>query len=466
MNDYISAVICGQQKLELYYSNVISLLLSQKKLLLLEQDKKNILFSLYKTINQIDKRREKNYKDKIEKIKRIVDALKEDTCKKETVEQMAQKYDIPVHFQRGLLEQVQLLRPSNKMEEDRPLVGDYTISIDGDNTIEIDDCLSCVKLPNGNYLLGVHISSVLGHFPYDSSIVKEAIHRNQSIYLPSKYQDVENDFQRIIPIFPYDFSADKGSLVEGKERLARSYYFELAKDGSIVDEKFLKTVVVNQKKTTYREIDSIFALGADNKPLLETVENLQAVSEILDCRYKTDYLYEEMKQLSNDYSELKVRKNGSENLIYNAMLLTGNRVADYFADKGYPCLYRVHEMQDSKLEKLRVLLNELSKKYKSDSYQQVYQSIKGIYPSGWYDISGHHMGLGVDHHCHCTSEIRRAADIVVEHALEVCYDKKPSDKELKLLEEDILQKASQINAKEEPIDWFVKEYKKTYQKRR
>ena len=65
-----------------------------------------------------------------------------------------------------------------------------------------------------------------------------------------------------------------------------------------------------------------------------------------------------------------------------------------------------------------------------------------------------------------SSALRRAADIVVEHALEVCYDDNPKDKELMKLEEEVARRKNEINSKQDPIEWFGKDYKRAYQKRR
>lgn len=75
-------------------------------------------------------------------------------------------------------------------------------------------------------------------------------------------------------------------------------------------------------------------------------------------------------------------------------------------------------------------------------------------------MQGRHSGLGLEHYCHCTSGLRRGADIVAEHALEVCYDKTPTAEDLAELSADIEEKIRIINEKQKPIEWFAKEYKK------
>ena len=348
----------------------------------------------------------------------------------------------------------------------REVVDDYTITIDKEGAIEVDDALTCKILPNGNYLLGVHIASVLGYFPYESSVVQEAISRYRSIYLPVKYQEKEDDYDRVIPIFPYSFSAQTASLIPGESKLARSYFFEIDKKGNIVREEFKKTIVKSDMKATYEQIDDVLRKGSKNKELEELVNCLQGVTEIIDRKYKVSEIYEKVKNNADDFNELPVKNIGSQKIINKIMLLTGNRVANFFAEHNYPCLYRVHEVNENNIIKLQAMIDNLNKTYGGEQYEQLFRVISGIYPKGWYDLKGSHYGMGLEHYCHCTSGLRRAADIVVEHALEVCYDKEPTVEDLKKLKHEIELIVGRINSKQARIEWFIKDYKRMYQKRR
>ena len=180
----------------------------------------------------------------------------------------------------------------------------------------------------------------------------------------------------------------------------------------------------------------------------------------MDKRYKGTLLYDKVKENRDDYSELKVNKSGSENIVYQCMLLTGNRVAEYFASKGLPLIYRVHETNEENNKKLQDMIDNLNATYSDQEFKKLYQLIEGLYPKGWYAMEGRHSGLDLDHYCHCTSVLRRGADIVVEHALETCYDKEATEEEINALKEEIAAKVIEINSRETPIDLFVKEYKK------
>lgn len=467
---FIDSVVEGEEENILYYNNLISLILSQKNFHNNENEKQICLNFLYTAINQlsIGKKQAKKNKRKIEWLNSLINTIKGTRTKDSQIELVAEKYNIQVYFNEDILSQAKLVKaPKTGEMTDRKVVEEYVITIDGDRAIEIDDALSCRKLDNGNYLLGVHIASILGYFPYESEIVQTAISRNRSIYLPKKYQIAEDDYNRTIPIFPYDFSAKAASLLPEEPRLTRSYFFEIDSEGNIVNEYFEKTIIKSNRKTTYHEVDQILEKGSPNKDLEETIKNLQVITNLLEKQYQGTELYEQVKGNSEDYSDLRVKRVGAEKIVYQTMLLTGNRVAEFFAnsEEKYPCLYRIHEVNEENIEKIQAMLENLTSTYGGDQYQKLYQLIEGIYPKGWYGTAGSHDGLGLEHYCHCTSGLRRGADIVVEHALEVCYDKIPNQNEIDFLTREIEQKAHEINAKQNPIDWFIKDYKRSFRRR-
>ena len=457
----------GNEEEVLYYSNLLSLIISNKNFSLSTKDKRKCLETIYTEINKMscNKKKKKQNIIHIDFLNNLVDSIKGEE-KKVQIDEISKKYNISISFEPEIINQVNSVKTKVGTMTGREVVDDYTITIDKEGAIEVDDALTCKMLPNGNYLLGVHIASVLGYFPYESSVVQEAISRYRSIYLPVKYQEKEDDYDRVIPIFPYSFSAQTASLIPGESKLARSYFFEIDKKGNIVREEFKKTIVKSDMKATYEQIDDVLRKGSKNKELEELVNCLQGVTEIIDRKYKVSEIYEKVKNNADDFNELPVKNIGSQKIINKIMLLTGNRVANFFAEHDYPCLYRVHEVNENNIIKLQAMIDNLNKTYGGEQYEQLFRVISGIYPKGWYDLKGSHYGMGLEHYCHCTSGLRRAADIVVEHALEVCYDKEPTVEDLKKLKHEIELIVGRINSKQAPIEWFIKDYKRMYQKRR
>ncbi len=453
----------------IYYENIIQLILTQDSFELSSKERKTCLDEIYKYICQlnVNKRSAKKHKITIDYLKKLVDIIQNLDSNKRNIQEIADKYNIKVYFEPEIIEQAKLVRtPKTGEMTGRKQITDYIVSIDSDKTYEIDDALSCVQLENGNYLFGVHIASVLSYFPYDSEIVNNAIERNQSIYLKKKYQLEDGTESKTVPIFPYEFSTNTGSLKANEPKFARSYYFEIGPDGEVVNEIFYKTIIVNSKKTTYDEVNNILKEGSDDKQFETTLRNLKIVADRLAARNKAAYIYEQIKENTDDYSDLRVNNSGSQNIVYQGMMLTGQRVAEFFARNNYPFIYRVHEVNEENAEKLEFLIESLNKSYGGQQFEKLYHILEGVYPKGWYATSGRHSGLGLEHYCHCTSGLRRAADIVAEHALEVCYDKTPTEEELEELRQDIEEKIRIINEKQKPIEWFAKEYKKVNRRRR
>ena len=468
---YINSAIHDNEKDILYYSNLLSLIMSQSNFTLLDKDKKRCLDIIYKEIDHMsyNKRTRKKNIVHLDFLRNLVDLIKGET-KEVKIDELAKKYNISVYFDPNIICQVDSIKTKTGTMTDREVVDDYTITIDGDDAIEIDDALTCKILPNGNYLLGVHIASVLGYFSYDSDVVQEAISRGRSIYLPRKYQNNEDDYNRVIPIFHYRFSAKKASLIPGESKLARSYFFEIDKNGNVVKEEFKKTIIKSDFQATYRQIDDVIVNGSDNKELEKVVNCLFEVTNRLDRKYKVSDIYENFKDSVDDFSELHVKNIGSQRIISKTMMLTGNRVASFFAEHNYPCLYRVHKFDEANIIKLQAIIDNFCRTYDdqfdSGQYKKIFSQLSSLYPRGKYDIAGSHYGMGLEHYCHCTSGLRRAADIVVEHCLEVCYDREPTDEDIMKLQHEIDCIVTRINSKQDMIDWFVRDYKSAYQKKR
>ena len=462
-----SALILDEESI-MFYSNLIALLQNQKSLNLSSVEKKQCLEEITKTLNTLtyNKKQAKKHKKEIYWINNLFTLIEPDLSKdrktsktrKLEIDTIADKYDISNDFEEKHLESVEELDVPIKPENypDRRVVEDYIITIDGPDAVEIDDGISCKKLPNGNYLLGVHIASVLGYFDYDSDIVQEAINRVHTIYLP----------KTVIPMFPFSFAADIASLLPNENKLTRSYYFEIDQLGNVVHKSFEKTIIQSAKKTNYSEINKVLEEGTKDENLSNIIDDLSGLMTILEKKYQASLLYENIKRNKEDTTELKVNKIGAEKLVYYSMMIVGDEVAKFFAEKEYPCLYRTLEIDQTTTKQLETMINNVTNTYGGRVYDKLYQLISGIYPKAEYAKSGRHSGLDLDHYCHITSELRRAADIVVEHALETCYDKVPTEEELIELEKEIDRVSTLINNKSKKIDWFTSEYKTLTKTRR
>jgi len=270
-------VNCDNPEKIAYYGSIISLILSREDLVLTEKEKNDIIKLIRKTIykNSNSKKAIKKNKAIFIWLEIIISSLKNLKDKK-SIDEIACKFNIPLEFNEVLIKEAKLAR-INPLEEECYFVDDYIVTIDDNGTVEIDDGVSCIKLPNGNFLYGIHIASPLGYFDYNSEIIETALSRTKSIYLPEKYRSIDgDDYYKIIPIFPYAFSAKTGSLTTNNPKYARSYYFEIDKEGNVMSADIMRHLEVKPKTDIFEKMrsSSLDYMVTFYKKLSKAVENL------------------------------------------------------------------------------------------------------------------------------------------------------------------------------------------------
>lgn len=373
-------------------------------------------------------------------------------------------YLINKNFDKILVDELKMYQTTISKENypDRVILDDYIITIDGSNTVEIDDALSVKRLQNGNTLLGVHIATPLGYLPFESLNIQEAIKRGSTIYLPSNpnEEDINDLKEDFIPIFQESFSADLASLKEHVSRLAKSYFFEIDDNGYVVNQKYMKTIINNHRQCSYDEVNHIIEYGCDDIQLQKMIVLLNNLTYKLESHFQAKEIYLNKKSQKRNPAQIIVGNSRAEKIISTLMVLTGSNVADFFAHskEGYPTLYRVHQVNEEDFLKVQQEIQNLSGSNINQKFNKAYHTILDFYPSATYDIKGSHQGLNLKHYCHCTSSLRRSADIIVEHALDICYFHHPTDQEIEHLETIILKSKDVINNRNTEIDLFLNDY--------
>ena len=138
------------------------------------------------------------------------------------------------------------------------------ITIDSEGSLDLDDALSVVRLPNGNLQVGIHISDVSYFVEPGSKLNVLAAHRATSIYLASG---------EILPMLPPRLANNLCSLLPNQERLCVSVSFEVTKSGRLVrDLGAARTIVRSQCRLTYAQADLLLAHGVDAAPVTGAFE--------------------------------------------------------------------------------------------------------------------------------------------------------------------------------------------------
>lgn len=439
LKEYLASIKNNNGKDICYYKNLIRIMVYSDQFKLTEAEKSECQKVLKSFLNKSRKFLDENTINALNNLKMLIEAEKD-----KNITNYINSFNFNFGFNPRIIEAAKLAKmPKEGKITDRKIVNGYTISIDPEDTRLVDDCLTCRRLENGNYELIVSVASVLSYFPYEEEIVQEAIKRSQTIWLSAPFLVENNIISKRNPIFPDEFAMQKGSLTEGRRNFARSYIFEIDPNGNIVSEEFVRSIVTNNKKLSFKEANEILERGTNNKELEETLRNLQGLAKIIEAKYNQSDCCEDANCSSRNCSGSKVNDWDSRSIVYQMTIFTGKRVGEWFAKNGYPCIYRVSNKDDDSNDNE----NEIHNNHDENK-------------SARYSFGGKHDGLGIEHFVQCTSPLRRSSDILAEYCLMTCYDKMPSPEEIIKLQTELSEKIELINCRQEFINDFYKRLRK------
>ncbi len=330
--------------------------------------------------------------------------------------------------------------PETELAQRTDLREQLIFTIDGDDAKDFDDAVSLEKLPNGHYLLGVHIADVSNYVTPASPLDAEAYRRGTSVYYPG----------HVVPMLPLALSNGICSLNPQVDRCAFSAMMELDKEGRRHGAKFMKSLICSKARMTYHKVNQILqgdaALRQEYTALVDTLEGMNALAHTLRRRRMERGALEldipEAEILTDEDGhattvEMRARAD-SEKLIEEFMLLANEAVAEYLFRRDDPTVYRVHENPDP--EKLRVFASfarqfgyrvDASKPEDTQQLQTVLNGAKdkpeqrvlptmllrSLARARYSDDCIGHYGLQAKYYLHFTSPIRRYPDLVAHRML-------------------------------------------------
>ena len=355
------------------------------------------------------------------------------------------KYDLPEEFPKKVLREVQWV-PTTVRPED--LEGRYDlrhlsiVTIDGADAKDLDDAVSIEILPNGHYLLGVHIADVAYYVRSGSPVDVEAMHRGTSVYL----------VDRVIPMLPPELSNGICSLNPQVDRLTLSVFMELDETGERTAYSIFPSVIRTVERMTYTAVRQILV---DKDPamleryhnLVEDFRRMEQLAKILRERRvdrgALDFDLPECKVgLDDDGRPIdlyRYPRSIADEIIEEFMLAANETVAWHLHIQELPGMYRVHEEPESdKLEEMNRSLQALGYtlprlgKIHTRVFQQLLKRVEGRREErvintlllrsmrhARYDPTPlGHFGLAVKYYTHFTSPIRRYPDLIVHRILQ------------------------------------------------
>src|SRR5499427_7676375 len=130
------------------------------------------------------------------------------------------KHDLPHVFPDEVIEEAEAVSPAvtkGQIAGRLDLRNEPTVTIDGETARDFDDAISLSRLPEGNFLLGVHIADVSFYVRDGAPLDNEARLRGTSVYFP----------ERAIPMLPERLSNGICSLNPKVDRLTMSALMEV-----------------------------------------------------------------------------------------------------------------------------------------------------------------------------------------------------------------------------------------------
>ncbi|TJY39655.1 ribonuclease R [Cohnella pontilimi] len=325
----------------------------------------------------------------------------------------------------------------------RDLRGRVIVTIDGEDAKDLDDAVNVERLPNGNYLLGVHIADVSYYVREKSKLDQEAYNRGCSVYL----------VDRVIPMLPHRLSNGICSLNPQVDRLTMSCEMEF-EPGTLrrVRHDIYTSVIRTKERMTYTNVRKI--LTDEDPEVMERysdlVENFRLMRELAlglrehrMRRGAIDFDFQESKVIVDQEGKpvdiVKRERSIAEQIIEEFMLAANETVAEHFHWLKVPFIYRIHEEPSSeKLQQfvqfaanfgyavrgkgnnvhpraLQTLLEEIrDTKEETVLSTMMLRSMK----QAKYDAESlGHFGLAAEFYTHFTSPIRRYPDLVIHRVI-------------------------------------------------
>ena len=362
------------------------------------------------------------------------------------IKAIARTYDMRETFPSRANAEAKAMKRQGVRKEDiqnrKDLRGKHIFTIDGADSKDFDDAVSLDILPNGNYMLGVHIADVSHYVKEDGSLDKEALKRGTSVYL----------LNQVIPMLPKALSNDICSLNPYEDRLTLSVDMELTPEGTMVNHEIYESVIRSAARFVYDDVsdlleDGKWQLGKKYEPFQEDLLAMHKLAVKLEEKRRErgsiDFDLDESEIRLNDKGipvsvEIAQRRSANK-MIEEFMLLANETVAEHFYWMEVPFLYRVHEKPETeKLEKLKIFLRSFGIMLRGNrssihprAISSILEQVKGktsenvvssvtlrSMQKAYYSTSCEgHFGLALKYYCHFTSPIRRYPDLMIHRII-------------------------------------------------
>src|SRR5208282_5717037 len=266
--------------------------------------------------------------------------------------------------------------------------GGYAVTVDDEDTVEVDDALSCEPLADGGMRVRVHIALVADFVVKGGAMDQEAAARATTVYLP----------ETTIRMLPDPISCRAASLIAGEDRPVLTTDVRLSADGELVEASIYPARIPIMRRLDYDQVDRILESGTCADDAAATVSSLHGAAIQLRQRRRTAGAVlvqrrEAKVRVRGDEVEITIIDNASPGraLVAEFMVLSNFVAARYAAANRIPIIYRVQpQLGGGDMAAMRPRLS--------------------LHPE-------YHAGIGLDFYAQLSSPIRRYADLVLQRQL-------------------------------------------------
>ena len=309
------------------------------------------------------------------------------------------------------------------------------ITLDCDDTKDIDDAISITALDNGGFELNVYIADVSHYVKENSAIDEEAYNRATSVYPPGC----------VNPMLDHKISNGICSLNPNVDRLAMCYTTIFDAKGKVIDFKVEEAIINSNKKMTYSAVNNILIndeVEPDYQDYLKEIYMMQKLSLLISSGLASsgylNFVSSESEIIMDEDgipTDIQKRPTGpAQKMIEMFMIITNIELTKYAYYLGLPWVYRVHgEPNQDRLQTAYKIINykkyqnlKEKKKYSSSDIQKTMNLLKeqenaSIFSkmfitcqdkAKYSDENIGHYAIGTIFYSHNTSPIRRYPDLI------------------------------------------------------
>lgn len=332
----------------------------------------------------------------------------------------------------------QAAKPVNDFSARLDLRNELIITIDGEDTRDIDDAISLEK-KGDKYYLGVHIADVTHYVARGGVLDKEAYARGTSVYFPD----------RVLPMLPKALSNNICSLNEGADRHTLSCLMTISETGKVISKKIVPSVIRSRHRMTYTDVTAISEGDRKTREkypdLTDFVADAVTLTKILKrARERKGGVELDVKETKILFDNGKIsipeyERSISHEMIEQFMVLANESVATLMQEAEMPFIYRIHERPSpEKANAFSEFLRDLGISVQFDpenvnpqDFKKVLQLYRNLpaYPvinrvmlrsmmkAAYSPENLGHFGLASECYCHFTSPIRRYPDLAIHRII-------------------------------------------------